>query len=91
MLARALNDSANQKSDRPSGGGDIARLRPTSRVADFSVLHPAPRNAHPPSFTGASPSLPGFVPFRHEEARPGTSAGPAPIGDRPFNREGGCE
>jgi hypothetical protein len=68
-LARVLDDSANQKSGRPSAGGDIAGLGPTSRVADLAVVGPpAPRNAHPPSFMGACRHSPAGGPFRNEEA-----------------------
>jgi hypothetical protein len=90
-LARVLDDSANQKSGRPSAGGNRERLRPMSRVADLALLNHAPRNAHPPSFTGACRHSPAGGPFRNEEACMATGAGPARIADRPFNRKGGCE
>jgi hypothetical protein len=93
MLARALDDSANQKSGRPSVGGDSERLRPTSRVAvrilSFSIPPHETLTRHRSRERVVAPR-----PARRSATKkPGMakSAGHAPIGDRPLNRQGGCE
>ena len=50
MLARALDDSANQKSGLPSAGVDVERLGLTFRVADFFIAGPpVGRATRPPA------------------------------------------